>query len=63
MRDDPRIADESLRDRAGRLKRENDHLRRALDAAKLSAEIERRRADAAQEAAQRAWRIAGGTRR
>jgi len=41
------------------LKEENSRLQRALDAAKLTAEIERKRAEAAQEAAARAWRIAG----
>jgi hypothetical protein len=52
----------SLRDRERDLRRENARLRQALDAAKLTAEIERKRAEAAQEAAQRAWRIAGGYR-
>ncbi len=62
MRDDPRTSDESMRDRAARLKRENDRLRHALDAAKATAEIERKRADAAQESSRLAWNIAAGRR-
>ena len=64
MREDPRTtaANVSLRERVARLKQENARLHAALDAVKLTADLERRRADAAHEAAQRAWRIAGGYR-
>ncbi len=59
MRPDQIVSDETARARIARLKEENSRLQRALDAAKLTAEIERKRAEAAQEAAARAWRIAG----
>jgi hypothetical protein len=47
-------ANVSLRERAAALRRENAHLRQALDAAQRTAQVERARADAAQESV-RIW--------
>lgn len=62
MPNDIRTGDESMRERCVRLREENRRLQAALDAAKQTAEIERRRAADAEEASRRAWRIAGGYR-